>query len=186
MRHPSPLRMPTSSSTACEVNEGCWSASTLSPCPSDPGGIFDVVSAVIPELGFRSDQDDKSKEWEGSCHAETTLFAESLKRQVSLDEAVFFCIQIHDPNDESITNLVSLVTEAKEMYLYCPEKLLRREPLLSLLDLAEEMSCPKVHICIPRDSPDAPDMIKSFLYFGFSLHPSNLSDYLTLTLNIDS
>ena len=60
---------------------------------------------------------------------------------------------VHDPSDESITNLVSLVTEAKEMYLYCPEKLLRREPLLSLLDLAEgECQSPEA-VPLPLVSP---------------------------------
>lgn len=136
-------------------------------------------------MGFRSDQDDKSKVWEGDCSAERTSFVESLQKHVSLEEAVFFCLEIHDPNDNSLCEIVSLVTEDKKMYIRCSAQLARREPILTLLDVAEEMGCSEVQVCISRDAVDAATIIKSFLYFGFSLHQSDIPNFIMMNLAID-
>ncbi|KAK9687083.1 hypothetical protein K7432_014922 [Basidiobolus ranarum] len=49
-----------------------------------------------------------------------------------------------------------------------------RETIMSILELAEEfLHCDKLVVCLEKQLPDSPNLIRAFMYAGFEMvHPS--------------
>ncbi|KAF6203711.1 hypothetical protein GE061_002044 [Apolygus lucorum] len=62
-----------------------------------------------------------------------------------------------------------------KLYIQVPQTLLpdgSREAFITLLEYAEEvLHCTDIIVCLKKDRPDRPQLVRTFMYLGFSVLP---------------
>lgn len=157
------------------------------------GGVFDAISKQLRNIGFDWRPNHKSDMVKTVVGHLQTRSASFIRNSVTSQDNFIALVYTIMPNNDTASMdfkgeqlryvqngpqfwTTLILPEERQMILEAPANIqqLQRDVFTGILDIAEEIGCDVVYGTVKKDNPDMKDMIRMFMYVGFSIVPPSV------------